>query len=422
MDRNWKSLADKLPKQPCNDLMDGVLSDIYDGGDCLGAGFLLFHREAVTLMDEVRELMTPEDWSRLEKSKKRRWGARCTCTNCGEDFIAGYSHGGIVLAEGPDGETYDGYVEPGPNTRMFFDGEATICPHCWTELEVMRRSKLRSGRTLQCLQAEVTNIEDYTVLMYWMVRRYFDSTGGDTTQFLPHAALLVDAEGQLRRFRAERLSGEVRDVAWIPCSYSRDPMQIPYYSWEAANSHKVGGWTLAYGPDLSGHTGEKTALDKYIGAGGCWPGAYLHVWQKHPQIENLMRQGFDSAVTFEIDSHLDSAMYWRDLNDTPPIPWVDWKEVKPHRMLHMSKTAFREIREKCWGSADAECWDRYRLQIPEADALDFEHCRNLIGCKAIGQLLEKAGCPSRRCAASDRLQKNAAGCRAGGKRGNTLAS
>lgn len=165
-------------------------------------------------------------------------------------------------------------------------------------------------------------------------------------------------------------------------------MQMAYYSWEADNHRKIGGWTLAYGPDLAGHTGEKTALDAYIGADGCWPGAYLHVWERHPQVENLMRQGFAAAVVQTIDRQLDCAAYKTDLCDAPPIPWVDWTEVKPHRMLHMSKTAFREIRKKNWGSEDVECWDRYRNQFLEADALEFEHCRKHIGGKAVGQLLE----------------------------------
>lgn len=161
MDQHWKELADKLPKQPCDDLKQSVLMDIYDSGDCLGQGLLLFHREAVTLMDEIQELMEPEDWARLEKSKKHRWGARCTCTNCGEDFIAGYSQGGIVLADGPDGQTYSGYAEPGPDSSVYFDGETVLCPLCWADLEVTHRSHLRSGRTLQCLQAEVINADGY---------------------------------------------------------------------------------------------------------------------------------------------------------------------------------------------------------------------------------------------------------------------
>ena len=387
MDMNWKSLAAMLPVQPCDELKRDVLMGIYDMHD-LGGDLILYHRESVGLADEIGQIMDPQDWARWEQSKKRRWGARCTCTACGEDFIAGYVKNGIVLAEGPDGQTYDGYVEQGPDSTVYLDGDEAVCPHCWTAATVTRRSELRQGRTHQVLQAEVVHIERYTAVMYWMVRRWQDADGTDTTVFVPHAALIVDEEGKLRRFRAELHSGDVMETVWVPCAWSRDPMQMAYYSWEAANHRKIGGWTLAYGPDLAGHTGEKTALDAYIGADGCWPGAYLHVWEKHPQVENLMRQGFAAAVVQTIDGQLDCAAYKTDLCDAPPIPWVDWTEVKPHRMLHMSKTAFREIRKKNWGSEDVGCWDRYRSQFPMADALEFEHCREHIGGKAVGHLLE----------------------------------
>ena len=231
-------------------------------------------------------------------------------------------------------------------------------------------------------------METYTAVMYWLVSRRFDNTGGDHILFLPHAALLVDGDGRLRRFRAKRTGNDVRDVVWLPCSSTRDPMQMPYYSWEAAHHRKIGGWTLAYVPDLDRHTGEKTALKEYIVAGGCWPGAYLHVWEQHPQVENLMRQGLSEAVVSTMDDTLDLAATVHDLCDAPSIPWVDWREVKPHRMLHMSKPAFREISRNHWGAEDVECWDRYRRQLPSADAMDFEYCRKRIGSKAVGQLLE----------------------------------
>ena len=387
MDMNWKSLAAMLPVQPCDELKRDVLMGIYDMHD-LGGDLILYHRESVGLADEIGQIMDPQDWAHWEQSKKRRWGARCTCTRCGEDFIAGYVKNGIVLAEGPDGQTYDGYVEQGPDSTVYLDGDEAVCPHCWTAATVTRRSELRQGRTHQVLQAEVVHIERYTAVMYWMVRRWQDADGTDTTVFVPHAALIVDEEGKLRRFRAELHSGDVMETVWLPCAWSRDPMQMAYYSWEAENHRKMGGWTLAYGPDLAGHTGEKTALDAYIGADGCWPGAYLHVWERYPQVENLMRQGFAEAVVQTIDRQLDCAAYKTDLCDAPPIPWVDWTEVKPHRMLHMSKTEFREIRKKNWGSEDVGCWDRYRSQFPMADALEFEHCREHIGGKAVGHLLE----------------------------------
>ncbi|MEI3305916.1 MAG: hypothetical protein V8R40_07760 [Dysosmobacter sp.] len=116
-------------------------------------------------------------------------------------------------------------------------------------------------------------------------------------------------------------------------------------------------------------------------------------------MENLMRQGFAEAVVSTIDDTLDLAVTVHDLCDTPPIPWVDWREVKPHRMLHMSKPAFREISQKHWNAEDAECWDRYRRQIPGADAMDFEYCRKHVGSKAVGQLLEMAAAGMGRFAA-----------------------
>lgn len=88
MDKDWKKIAEKLPVEPCGDLVNGVLSDIYDG-DALGHPMLLFHRESVTLAEPISEIMCPEDWERRRRTAKHRWGARCTCTNCGEDFEAG---------------------------------------------------------------------------------------------------------------------------------------------------------------------------------------------------------------------------------------------------------------------------------------------------------------------------------------------
>lgn len=125
MDNTWKNLAAKLPIQPSEKLKQDVLMDIYDG-NMLGVPLILYHRESVELEDEIQKIMGPQDWERWERSRKRRWGARCTCTNCGENFIAGYSKGGIVLAEGMDGQIYDGYVEPGLDANVYFSGETII--------------------------------------------------------------------------------------------------------------------------------------------------------------------------------------------------------------------------------------------------------------------------------------------------------
>ena len=80
--------------------------DVY-GSNALGYPLVLYHRESVELADEIQQTMGPEEWAHWN-GQETPLGARCTCSNCGEDFIAGYSKGGIVLTEGPDGQTYEG--------------------------------------------------------------------------------------------------------------------------------------------------------------------------------------------------------------------------------------------------------------------------------------------------------------------------
>lgn len=388
MDNRWKEIGKLLPAEPCNDLRQSVLSDIYEMGE-LGENLILYHRESVETVDPIMQTMTGEDWERREHSRRRHWGARCTCSNCGEEFIAGYIKNGIVLTEGEDGQVYDGWVDADDEgTITFNDGDNVCCPNCYFYGTLTPRRELRSGRTNRVMQAEVVNAGDFTALMYWMVTRRQDDAGMDIVLFVPHQALVIDQNGKLRRFRAERKSCEITDVAWIPCNRTCDPMQQPYYSHDADYGRKIGGWTLAFGPELGGHTGEKTAIDEYIGAGGIWPGAYLHVWKRTAQVENLMRQGFSKAVTQEIDDRLNRASYSGDLTDTPPITWVDWREVKPHKMLGMSKDAFRVIREAKWTADDAKCWAFWRTMVPGTGALEYEMCRKKVGAKGVRSLLE----------------------------------
>jgi len=388
MDKNWKDVAELLPLQPCDELQETVMMDIYDE-DALGEGLILYHRESIETIDPLLRTMTPEDEERRERSRKRHWGAVCTCTMCGEEFEAGYKKGGIILAQGEDGVDYEGWVDEEEELAIFReDGTSVLCPHCWQQATVTPRRELRKGRTSQILQAEVVNAGEYTAVMYWMVQRYQDATGTDQTGFEPKQALVIDRCGKLRRFRAKRFGGEERDIQWIPCKQTRDPMQQPYYCRGAVNDRGIGGWVWTIGPELDGHTGEKTALDKYIGAGGEWPGAYLHVWQRWPQVENLMRQGFDIAVKQEIDDKLNLAAYSYDLRDVPPIPWANWREKAPHKILGMSKEAFRIIRNREWGAESAGVWSLWRVVTGNTDALAYEMCRSRVGAKNVRSLLE----------------------------------
>lgn len=388
MDKNWKKVASILPVEPCDDLQQEIYKSICQEG-ALGGNMLVYHRESVDIAKPLMRFMGPECWER--RAAKRRWGARCRCTNCEEDFITGWRKDGIVIAIGEDGTEYSGWVsEEDENAVVRSSGDSLICPYCWEEATVTHKRELKSGRTYRVMQAEVVNAGEYTAVMFWMVTRYIQETGRDRVLFFPHEALIIDKSGKLHIFGAKRQSNEVRDVRWEPRAKSRDPMQVGYYTWDAYSISKrqIGGWTLTYGPDLDGHTGEKTALDKYIGAGGSWPGAYLHVWQKWPQVENLMRNGFADAVVQEIDKQLDRASYNYELCGAPPILWADFRETKPYRIMGMTKEAFRGIRKVSWSAEDAHVWMLWRTILGSADALSYEMCRKKIGVEGVKRILQ----------------------------------
>ncbi len=378
VDEGWRDLAGKLPTAPGGMLAEGVCEAIYDGGE-LGEHYLLYKRTSMTLEPEIKQTMTPEDWIEYDKQVRNVWGAACRCTCCGEEFQTGWVQGGgIYLVMGEDGCTYP---DPEGVGMQFLDGETLDCPCCLNRLELQPFREVRSGRTWQVLQPELAEVDGYDAVIFWLVSRTTYADGSDGLGITPRDALIVDKGGKLRRF-------QFRAGAWQPCVTVRDPEQVTYYSWEAANHRAVGGWGFQDYPEELTLTAEKTALEIYAEAGGTWPGRYLQLWQRHPHVENLMRQGFDWAVTNEIDRKMDHIGYRADLEEVPQIPWVDWKEVKPHRMLHMSREAFRAIRRSRWEAADARVWRETAETLPGTDAREYDEWRLEIGAAGVEKLLD----------------------------------
>lgn len=381
-DENWQDLAALLPKQPDGLVTESVFQAIYDDpGECvLGEHYMLYRRVSIEVAPELKRTMTAQDWAERESLTRPRWAAECKCTCCGDEFHTGWRKGGgLVMLQGDDGALWPN-LDDVAGTE-FLEGETITCQSCLRTVEARRWGTVRHGRTWQVLQPEIVSAGDYDGVVFWLVSRQLHPNGDDMCHIFPRDAMMVDKAGKLRRFTWD---GE----AWRPCATVRDPEQITYYSYEAANCRKIGGWGMEDWPEELTGTGEKTALETYAAAGGLWPGRYLLLWRKHPQVENLMRQGFNFAVTEAIDSELANAMYWQDLKETPVISWIDWGEVKPHRMLHMSREAFREIRRYNWTAESCRIWRRCERQWPKLDAREFSEWRLKVGAENVEKLAD----------------------------------
>lgn len=143
-------------------------------------------------------------------------------------------------------------------------------------------------------------------------------------------------------------------------------------------------------PDLLGTTGEKTGLAEYIKAQGIWPIAYLKVWRKHPNIENLVKAGWGATVAASLDEMVTQAL---DYGMTPggyAITWADLSQAKPHRQMGMTKEEFRQAKQWKWGTQHANLWAVQNEYGIPCTATEFNHCIKAIGLKNVEWITHRA--------------------------------
>lgn len=386
-----------LPEHPRQGMYDDVASE---RGNELGPEFALFSREAVTVYPDeylYARTITPEMVDKYEKQIRRVWGAAVKCTYCGEEYYAGYHSDsgvrGISIAEGEDGTTYSGYVEfdeEDIHQLEVFPGETFMCPYCGEVVELVERNKLRHGRTYQVQVCSVENIERYTALVFWMVSRHVDEQGIYRNKITPCEALVIDENGQLRRYsHVEKYMHGVQKLMgrWEPRSKFSDSFQSKYYDWPSICHNKIGGMCWKSVPDLTGKTGEKTGLAEYIKAGGEWPAIYLKTWRKYKGIENLLKSGWHNAVITAISEKMSTAIAYRwDIKKAIEFNWGYMDECKPFRMLGVTKSEARFGDQWAWCDEMMTEWWYYRNTENHCSAEIFNNFYKSVGLNGVKQL------------------------------------
>lgn len=406
---DMKGFGALLPAEPSDQLAAWVEDHCNDD---LGGNMLLFNRESMEIeTEQLEQTMTAEEMNAYYDGIKRVWGARCTCTACGEEFEAGYfknnysckeNVAGIFLARGEDETFYPGYVafDSPDMTVQIAETDHIDCPYCGADVQLVRRSDLRNGRTYQVCVQSVENIGDYTAIITWLARREFrgDWLSAETS-VRPRDALVIDRDGKLHRY-SHTYKGQYAESdleRWESVKTVRDGCQLRYYNWDAANHRQVGGRVYPKVPELAGKTGEKAGIEDYIKCGGEWPAVYLQTWARRRNIENLVRCEWARVVVTGIESEVDQAFnsgYGGCSCDVAQMTYIDWAEVKPHRMMHMDKVSMRRIRaaKSVWTWQEAKLWDEYRL-FEDDPAEAFDALRRMLGTDHLADILEmdKAG-------------------------------
>lgn len=327
----------------------------------LGDHLILYSRDSVELIPAQPMMETGEEREKRLGMARRTWGAVCSCTACGEDFIAGWLPGGmgIRLFYGEAGDFYPGYCEQDDNgAAELMEDETLLCPMCGVEAVMKRRKRLAGGRTWRCMvqvpQAVEAGDVVYTVVLGWIISREVNDLGGEYISGTPGEAIVLDERRRLHRYVwAFRQDGT---MGWVHRKTLRTLLKAGYYSADGgAYNMRHGALMLGLNTGFAGETAEKSGLADYLHAGGEDPTTYLKLWCKHPYVENLVHTGLSGAIVDELRR-----------TRKAELPWADLRRPRPTDMVGMTKDELRTVASG-WNAETARCWRWVRGKMCAAE-------------------------------------------------------
>ena len=355
-EREWEQATlEALPYEP-----DGKLRQYAEHLKEINPPLIIWARESVP---------DPGNWQILncfgsyEVEGKYHWGASCRCTACGETFTAGYKNKQIILLQMEDGTLLDGWTDGEEPETVAFDvsgdkREVMICPMCGVEGELVRRSKI-GGRSFTVQIAELTNIGTTTVILYWLATRWLEKTGYSRVTAAPRCATAISPSGRVIRF------GTGTEGKWRKIGRWNDPETMPYCEGGGFYMRSTGAYMFCNVEDMTGTTGEKTAIDTYFRANDALcASSYLKIWSKHRTIEALVKTGGAAIASDYVRARM-KFIYSTDMAD------MDLREKKPHRILGVTKEDYRFIVSHAWTLQLVGAFKDYRKIFPKTTAAEF---------------------------------------------------
>ncbi len=384
------AIAASLPEEPNEINMDYIYGD--DNIDVIGANLLIWERIPMAKQTaQLKEIMEPEDWEAFEQGRKPYWGVKCKCTFCGDRW-AGYwrrekQKTQIFLPEEETGyanfgiDGWDEAIFDGEKGIACFDSSSVTCPNCGRWLWVTPKRFLRNeNKVYRTRIATMETNGEWGGVFYWMEELPLDREGDGNLFILPERAVIVSKAGELLQFAYE-------DGAWCRKLQRSRPRQDLGLLERELREQELRERMAPSGTTLfrSSVAGDKDQKDLWITWGGLdgfsnlyWPEntggmgktgvedfcrvdkltdepwiveAYLWFWDRQPRVEVLARDGWNDLVRSV-------------LREEYPALLLDWTKTKPHQILGLSKTDYRETLERYnsrWDSEKLLAFRKYNL-------------------------------------------------------------
>ncbi len=315
LEKEIEATVRDLPQKPPERTVETMLSRGFMDKD-----FMLYKA------DSVRHPIT----------QKREKMARLHCTACGQTEYVDYQSAKLMCSR----YTSDGIAfYSHPDDKYIVSNDKCTCSECGKQLTAMHTSKI-SRYTMQidsCLCLTVHNVRGHLCLLSWRITKHCDKEG-----------IIV--------YYTNRWEGTLvidRKLVRVCGHQGYFGGQI-YFNWEyrkkyddyigACSALEVLDFSM---DDIYATSAANCALDVYIdelsriGNGGVWPTAYIKMWAKYPQVENLIRQGFGEYVEGIIDHCITNRGYGYNATEVFNVNsvknYIDTKQNRPHLMLGVEK-------------------------------------------------------------------------------------
>ena len=294
--------------------------------------------ERIKKKQKSAKLIYRAGWWREPITGQKEKTALVKCTACGETFHLehiGFSSGcsrGYGMRSDPFG-----FLDP-TDKQVKATGDTCLCPCCGAGAEAIHIGKITNTTTIEKTHfMTLHNVRGHLVLLSWIL---FKECNKNAEVF--YDVRLYEGLATVGGFPV-RFTGYDKTM-YYGVSWHNEWVLRPKFrdNGDRWNRDEIVGFNKK---NFEATDGAKSALDVFIREGGSdlRIGAYLQIWTKYPQIENLVRSGFSKFVSKIIAAATFNGGYYyqKETFSISEIPkYINVKAKKPAEILGLEKEEF----------------------------------------------------------------------------------
>ena len=295
------------------------------------------------------------EWIKDPLTDLKQRKVRCRCTACNESFycdcVSGYSCDYYNAQYG----FFNHRTQEHVGTY-----NSTLCPECGAPVTAVSISSIHnSSYRIGCkTYIAVLKLEGKLCVVSWWLAKQVDKQGKITIDSQIREAYIFDGKRAVKCVGAQR-------YFW---SYSY------FTKWEQRKRcddtlcEVDTKFIMPFDEEtLIGTDCENSKLDIFCKGEKRMIVSYLRLWQKHPNIENLVMQGHSDWVNEALTDAMKtncgySYQNWRGSTNTDAF---DFKKAKPHEMMRVKKEEYKSFAANGLRLGDISLFESYRDYDPK---------------------------------------------------------